>query len=173
MPAVTAWIGLGSNLDEPVAQVRCALDALAGHAAMELDAASSLYRSPPMGPQDQPEYINAVARVTTTLAPLDLLGALQAQETAQRRRRGRRWGPRTLDLDLLLYGDRRIREPALTVPHPGIQERSFVLYPLAELAPGLAIPDTGRVDALVAACPAAGLRRLRDDGTGVAVVDEY
>lgn len=172
MAAVSAWIGLGSNLDDPVAQVRRALDAIGAHPAMDLNAVSSLYRSPPMGPQDQPEYINAVARVSTSLAPLELLAALQAQEDAQRRRRGRRWGARTLDLDVLLYADRRIRDATLTVPHPGIQERSFVLYPLAELAPDLEIPGAGRVDDLIAACPASGLRRLRDDGTGVAVVDE-
>lgn len=169
---VTAWIGLGSNLDDPVARVRRALDRLARHPQLESAGCSGLYLSPPMGPPDQPEYVNAAMGVRTALPPEALLELLQAEEAAQERRRGRRWGPRTLDLDLLLYGERRIRQPSLVVPHPGMHERSFVLYPLAEVAPAARVPGKGEVRALLAACPADGLRRIQEDGTAVAVSNE-
>ncbi|MFV8833483.1 2-amino-4-hydroxy-6-hydroxymethyldihydropteridine diphosphokinase [Aquisalimonas sp.] len=159
---VTACIGLGSNLDDPLLQVKRAVDALAAHEAIRVTACSSLYASAPMGPQDQPDYINAVAVVETPLPALSLLDALQAQEAAQARRRGRRWGPRTLDLDLLLYGDDTIRTARLQVPHPGLHLRAFVLYPLAELDPGRRVPGLGRVQELLAACSDDGVRRLCD-----------
>mgnify|MGYP001555884906 CR=1 FL=1 len=144
-----AYIGLGSNLDNPRDQVLEAFRELAQEEGIRLLARSSLYLSEPMGPQDQPEFINAVAAIETPLEPLVLLEILQAIEKKHARKRECHWGPRTLDLDLLLYGDERILHPDLTVPHPGIAERSFVLLPLREIAPGLAIEGLGSVDELL------------------------
>lgn len=158
---ITAYLGIGSNLDNPVAQVRLALKSLAAVPDTRLLGQSSLYRSAPLGPPDQPDYINAVARIHTALAPPALLDALQAIELAQGRvRTGERWGPRTLDLDILLYGDEIISTERLTVPHPGLQQRNFVLYPLQELAPQLVLPGLGGLDVLLAACSADGLERI-------------
>lgn len=141
---VEAYIGLGSNLDDPVGQLRDALAALAEHEAIELCRCSRLYGSTPMGPQDQPDYVNAVACIATDLEPIPLLDALQAIENQQGRVRQRRWGERTLDLDLILYGDQQIDLPRLQVPHYGMHERAFVLLPLAEIAPAdLMIPGRG------------------------------
>ena len=162
-PPVVAFIGLGSNLADPRQQVNSALQELSGLAATRLHSCSALYRSAPMGPQDQPDYINAVARLDTRLAPDALLDALQAIEMRHgRERSGERWGPRTLDLDILLYGDQCIDSPRLRVPHPGIADRNFVLYPLAEIAPDLEIPGLGPLPALLAACAPAGLERIAD-----------
>lgn len=158
--AATAYVGLGSNLDDPVHQVRAGLEALAGLPRTTLDAASSLYLNPPMGPQDQPDYVNAVARLRTALQPVPLLDALLAIETRRGRRRGRRWGERRLDLDLLLWGELTMRSTRLTLPHPGLHERAFVLYPLAELAPDLTVPGQGPVGGLCGAVDGSGLRRL-------------
>lgn len=162
--AVTrAYLGLGSNLAEPQAQVRRALAELRGIAATTLVAESSLYRSAPMGPPGQPDYINAVAALDTALAAVDLLRELQRIESEHGRvRAGARWGPRTLDLDLLVYGELQCVAPELTVPHPGLHERAFVLYPLHEIAPHLEIPGRGPLESLLAACPFEGLERLRD-----------
>jgi len=161
MPSVTAYIGLGSNLDDPKHHIRGAMEALARLPNTTLIRPSSLYRSAPMGPQDQPEYVNAVAALQTSLSPWELMAALQAIERQHGRVRGAvKWGPRTLDLDLLLYGDMKIHETALTVPHPGLPERPFVLYPLAEIAPGLEIPGKGSLEALLQSCPLHGLARL-------------
>ncbi len=157
-----AYIGLGSNLQGPRRQLEQALDELAALPHSRLLKASGFYLSPPLGPADQPDYLNAVALLETDLAPLALLDRLQALEHAQGRVRTRRWGPRTLDLDLLLYGRRRIDHPRLTVPHPGIDERDFVLKPLAEIAPRLEVPGLGRVEALLAQCPLDTARRLHD-----------
>jgi 2-amino-4-hydroxy-6-hydroxymethyldihydropteridine diphosphokinase len=160
MPEIDAWIGLGSNLDDPVTQLGTALTELDAIDGCRLQASSSLYASPPMGPADQPDYVNAVVRLKTTLPPLELLDALQAIEQRHERRRERHWGPRTLDLDLLLYAQAVIDNTRLTVPHPGIGERNFVLYPLAELDRTLVIPGLGVVEDLLDGCPAAGLRKL-------------
>jgi 2-amino-4-hydroxy-6-hydroxymethyldihydropteridine diphosphokinase len=160
MAEVDAWIGLGSNLDDPENQVKSAFEDLRALAHCSLEAVSSLYLSPPMGPPDQPDYVNAVARLRTGMPPEALLDALQAIERRHRRVRDRHWGPRTLDLDLLLYGAQAIETQRLRVPHPGIAERSFVLYPLAELDPALVIPGLASVQELVARCAQAGLRRL-------------
>ncbi|MCW8828998.1 MAG: 2-amino-4-hydroxy-6-hydroxymethyldihydropteridine diphosphokinase [Gammaproteobacteria bacterium] len=139
---VRAYIGLGSNLDHPEEQLRRAIEALGTIPASRLTAVSRLYRSSPMGPAEQPDYLNAVAMLDTRLEPLALLDALQAIEQQQGRvREGKRWGPRTLDLDLLLYGIEVIAHPRLSVPHPGMKQRNFVLHPLAELAPELHFPD--------------------------------
>lgn len=137
----TAFVGIGSNLDGPVAQVEAATEALSRIPATRLLACSGLYGSTPMGPADQPEYVNAVAQVETGLDAHALLDALQGLETAAGRDRTvERWGPRTLDLDLLLYGDRVLADERLCLPHPGIGERAFVLVPLAEIAPELRPP---------------------------------
>lgn len=160
-----AYIGLGSNLAEPERQLRDAIAALAGIANTELMAVSSFYASDPLGPSDQPRYVNAVAALDTRLAPLQLLDALQAIELAQgRQRKAERWGPRTLDLDILLFGNRSLSEPRLTVPHYHMHARPFVLYPLAELVPtGFCLPDGRTLDELIAACPFTGLERLATD----------
>ncbi|HEX6929292.1 MAG TPA: 2-amino-4-hydroxy-6-hydroxymethyldihydropteridine diphosphokinase [Gammaproteobacteria bacterium] len=157
---VRAFIGLGSNLDDPRRQLERALAALSGIEASRLVAHSSLYRSRPIGPQDQPDFLNAVAELETRLAPEALLDALQAIEDAQGRVRERFWGPRTLDLDLLLYGEERIRTARLDVPHPGLPLRAFVLYPLRELAADFKVPGLGTVAELAAGLPAAGVERL-------------
>lgn len=159
--AVRAFVGIGSNLDDPATQVRDALEALGRLPDTRRVAASRRYRNPPMGPRVQPDYVNAVAELATGLEPLALLDALQGLEAwAGRRRAGERWGPRSLDLDLLLYGDRRIALPRLTVPHPGLRQRAFVLYPLAELDPELTIPGEGPLRALLAAVSAEALEPL-------------
>lgn len=132
-----AYIGLGSNLESPVEQLREALKELATLPLSRLVAASSLYASRPVGPQDQPDFINAVAALETRLSPLALLDQLQALEQQHRRRRQRHWGPRTLDLDLLLYANNAIDVPRLQLPHPQMAARAFVLLPLAEIAPSL------------------------------------
>jgi 2-amino-4-hydroxy-6-hydroxymethyldihydropteridine diphosphokinase len=156
------YIGLGSNLAEPREQLRGALKALAALPSSSLVAVSSLYISDPLGPPDQPRYNNAVAVLDSSLAPLTLLDALQAIEQAQgRKRKAERWGPRTLDLDILLFGDRLLDEPRLTVPHYHLHARAFVLYPLAEVAPDtLQLADGRHLADLLAACPFEGLERL-------------
>lgn len=138
---VRAYIGLGANLGEPLAQLRAAVAALAALPGSTLAAVSPLYRSAPLGPAGQPDYYNAVAALDTPLPPHALLAALQAIETAQGRVRLERWGPRTLDLDLLLYGADVIATPDLTVPHAELAQRCFVLVPLHDLAPALVLPD--------------------------------
>ena len=157
-----AYIGLGSNLAEPRRQLRGALDAIARIRESQLTAVSSLYLSDPLGPPDQPRYNNAVAKLETLLSPLQLLDALQAIELAQgRERKAERWGPRTLDLDILLFGDRLIDEPRLKVPHYHMHARAFVLYPLAEIAPAdLPLADGRTLAELIEACPFSGLERL-------------
>ena len=158
-----AFVALGSNLDAPRDQVLRAFGELAALPGTALTARSRLYRSPPLGPADQPDYVNAVARLDTTLMPRALLDALLGIERAHGRRRdGGRWGPRTLDLDLLLHGDTVLDEPGLTLPHPGLTTRAFVLYPLAELAPDLGIPGAGPLRALVARTPAGELAAIED-----------
>lgn len=155
-----AYVGLGSNLEQPEGQLRRALDELSRLPGTRLSAHSGLYRNPPMGPVPQPDYVNAVAALETILAPLELLDRLQAVEQAHGRVRIERWGPRTLDLDLLLYAERIIDEPRLQVPHPGLHERPFVLYPLAEIAPQLTIPGRGALAEWLERCPSSGLVRI-------------
>ena len=157
-----AVIGLGSNLQQPLNQVQQAVTELAEIPRTRLLKVSSLYRSLPMGPTDQPDYINAVAELETELEPHALLDALQIIEQQHGRvREGERWGPRTLDLDILLYSDAVIADERLQVPHPGIAERAFVLYPLAEILPEIAIPGLGSLRDLLGTCPDDGLERLK------------
>jgi 2-amino-4-hydroxy-6-hydroxymethyldihydropteridine diphosphokinase len=145
---VIAFVGIGSNLDGPGQRVRLAVRALSGLPDTRLTALSSWYRNPPMGPADQPYYLNGVAALETTLSARALFGRMLAIESEQGRRRHRRWGPRTLDLDLLAYGDLRLDDSDLVLPHPGLADRAFVLVPLAEIAPDAVIPGLGVVKAL-------------------------
>lgn len=155
-----AWIGLGSNLEDPLAQVSTALQELKLLPDTTLAARSSLYRSDPVGPPGQPDYINAVAALDTRLEPEALLDALQAIEQMHQRVRKIHWGPRTLDLDLLLYGDQVISTPRLTVPHAYMTERNFVLWPLAELEPELILPDGRPLNTLLQHCPLGTLEKI-------------
>lgn len=156
-----AYVALGSNLDDPSVQVLRAFDALAGLPGSRLVAKSSLYRSPPLGPVAQPDFVNAVAGLLTTLSPAELLAGLKRLEGQLGRARPVvRWGPRRIDLDLLVHGSHRITEPGLTVPHPGLVERAFVLGPLAEIAPDLDVPGVGRVRVLAARLTSAAVQRI-------------
>ena len=141
-----ACIALGSNLGDRRATIISAFDALAQIPSTTLDARSELVETEPVGPIDQPSYLNAAALIHTLLTPRDLLDALFLIERDHHRNRAheQRWGPRTLDLDLLLYDDKRIEEPGLTVPHPRLHERLFVLEPLAQVAPGMVVPGLER-----------------------------
>lgn len=160
-PPVEAYVGIGSNLNDPIGQVRRALHELDEIADTRRLACSSLYRSLPMGPKDQPDYVNAAAALSTRLSPGELLVALLRIEQAHgRTRTGPRWGPRSLDLDLLLYGDQSIAEPGLTVPHPGLATRSFVLFPLLEIAPELEVPGAAPLVELAERVSPDGLTRL-------------
>jgi len=154
------YIGMGSNLAAPEQQLRNAIEALAQLPGTTVAGVSAFYQSDSLLP-GQPRYTNAVAALDSALAPLELLDALQAIENDQGRERLERWGPRTLDLDILLFGDRLIDEPRLQVPHYQMHLRAFVLYPLAELAPAtLQLPDGRRLSDLLAACPFVGLERM-------------
>ena len=157
-----AYIGLGSNLEAPLEQVARAFEELAEIPQTQLLARSSIYSSLPVGPA-QPDFINAVALLDTQLPPIALLDALQAIEQAHQRVRIQHWGPRTLDLDLLLYGDQVIDLERLKVPHPYLTQRSFVLYPLADITPNLHLPDGTPLADLLNRCPADGLIRLPSD----------
>lgn len=157
------YLGLGSNLANPLQQLRGALDALAVLPQTRLLAQSSFYSSDPLGPAEQPRYVNAVAALETGLSPWQLLDALQRIEQEQGRvRKAERWGPRTLDLDILLFGERLISDERLTVPHYHMHARPFVLYPLAELAPTLVLADGRHLSDLLAACPFSGLERIAE-----------
>jgi 2-amino-4-hydroxy-6-hydroxymethyldihydropteridine diphosphokinase len=149
---VVATIGLGANLNDPAAQVDYALAELDRLPATRLLARSSLYASSPVGYVDQPDFINAVAQVETALAPRALLAALLDIEHRHGRERSFRNAPRTLDLDLLLYGDAHFHEEGLTLPHPRMHERAFVLLPLLEIADDVVIPGRGRASGWLAAC---------------------
>jgi len=155
------YIGLGANLAQPVQQLERAVIALQGIKDTTLIQVSSFYGSKPMGPQDQPDYVNAVAALSTRLSAEELLTELQDIELEQgRQRKDERWGPRTLDLDILLFGDESIQTERLTVPHYGMKTREFVLYPLAELNSALVLPDGTRLSELLTTVPLNGLSRL-------------
>lgn len=165
------YLGLGSNLAQPAEQLQSACKALAALPDSTLAAVSSLYASKPLGPADQPDYVNAVAALDTTLEPLQLLDALQQIEQQQgRQRKAERWGPRTLDLDILLFGQQVIDLPRLQIPHYHMHARPFVLYPLAEIDSDLQLPDGRSLRELLQNCPLQGLQRLQDttfDGNAV------
>jgi len=159
---ITAFIALGSNLDAPAEQVRQGIADLACLPQTRVTRASALYGSSPVGYRDQPDFINAVAEIETRLEPRPLLDALLEIEKRHGRIRGVRNGPRTLDLDIALYGNRVVREPGLVVPHPRLHERAFVIVPLAELAPQLDIPGLGPVSGLLERIDAGSVSRLAD-----------
>jgi 2-amino-4-hydroxy-6-hydroxymethyldihydropteridine diphosphokinase len=156
MNDVVCYIALGSNLGDPAEQLRSAVEALRGVSSSNELLRSGLYRSEPVGPAGQPDYLNAVVSFPVRLAPAELLRRLQEIEAAHGRTRELRWGARTLDLDILLYGDSIIRTDQLQVPHPLMVERLFVLKPLMDLSPRLLVPGLGVVGELMEQCP--GLR---------------
>ncbi|HMM56933.1 MAG TPA: 2-amino-4-hydroxy-6-hydroxymethyldihydropteridine diphosphokinase [Rudaea sp.] len=157
------YIGLGSNLADPSAQVTAGSAALAELPATRLVACSRLYGSAPWGRSAQPEFVNAAAHLETALPPRELLDLLLAIERAAGRvRDGTRWGPRVLDLDILVYGDRVLNESGLHVPHPHLHERAFVLVPLAEIAPELDIPGHGNVSKLLASVDVSSCVRMAE-----------
>ncbi|MEQ4922849.1 2-amino-4-hydroxy-6-hydroxymethyldihydropteridine diphosphokinase [Proteus hauseri] len=155
------YIILGSNLNSPEEQVKSAIKAISEIPQTELIAQSSWYRTRPMGPQDQPDYLNVAVAIDTDLAPEILLDNTQAIELAHGRVRkeGNRWGPRTLDLDIMLFGNEVIQTERLTVPHYGLKVREFMLYPLAELAPNLRFPDGELLTDRLALVPENGMEK--------------
>jgi 2-amino-4-hydroxy-6-hydroxymethyldihydropteridine diphosphokinase len=156
-----AYIGLGSNLDNPLQHILKAVDDIAATEGIARITLSDLYGSRPVGPQDQPDYVNAVMHIKTHLSPTDLLYRLQHIENHHGRERKEHWGARTLDLDILLFGDQIITSAELAVPHPEMTKRAFVLYPLADVAPDdLTIPGNGRLSDLLLRCSADGIHRL-------------
>jgi len=163
---VRAYIGLGSNLADPPGQISQALVALQELPGSHLVAQSACYRSVPLaGGPVQPDYVNAVVALDTCMGAHELLLCLQRIEKRQGRvRKGTQWGARTLDLDILLFGDLQLDEPALTIPHPGLSQRDFVIYPLQEIAPGLSIPGLGNLQDCIGICPLRGLQRLEIQG---------
>lgn len=161
MQSSRVFVGLGSNLGDSVGQLVAAICAINDLEGTQVVNSSSFYQSKPMGPPDQPSYVNAVAKLTTTMQPHDLLHSLQKIENALGRvREGERWGPRTVDLDILLFGEETIDTPDLTVPHYGMAEREFVLVPLFEIAPELIMPDGHPLSVWVSRCSLEGLKRL-------------
>lgn len=140
---IRAFVGLGSNLGDSIATLHAAIDALSRLPGTRLSRASRLYRSPAWGHTDQADFVNAVALLDTELAPRALLDGMLAIERAFGRERRERWGPRILDLDLLLYGDSIVVQPGLQVPHPHLHERAFALVPLVEVDPDAVIPGLG------------------------------
>jgi len=155
-----AYIGLGANLGEPRRQLNEALTAMSGLPETRLAGHSSFYRTAPVGYEDQPEFLNAVAALDTRLAPGVLLEGLQGIERRQRRERPFPNAPRTLDLDLLLFGEEQIARPGLTVPHPRMHERAFVLRPLLEIDSGISIPGKGLASALLPSCGSQKVERI-------------
>jgi 2-amino-4-hydroxy-6-hydroxymethyldihydropteridine diphosphokinase len=156
-----AYVGLGSNLDSPRERVLEAIERMKALAVTRLELRSHLYLTRPLGPQDQPDFVNAAVGLLTQLTARDLLGGLLDIERSMGRNRQERWGPRVIDLDLLWLVDAVIDEPGLTVPHPGVSTRNFVLYPLADIAPMIKIPGFG---------PVLDLKRDAG-GDGISVLD--
>ncbi len=146
---VLVYIGMGSNLQNPLRQIAIATERLEYLPSTTVDLVSSCYKSSPMGPDDQPDFINRVVSLKTSLGALQLLDCLQTLEAEQGRVRGLRWGPRVIDLDILLFGNQMISTERLTVPHYGLKERLFFLYPLAEIAADLILPDGARIMELI------------------------
>jgi 2-amino-4-hydroxy-6-hydroxymethyldihydropteridine diphosphokinase len=157
---ITAYIGLGSNQGGPRAQIDRAFAELAGLPATRLAARSPLYRSAPLDAAGQPDFVNAVAAVETGLSAAQLLEALQAIESRHGRERAHRNAPRTLDLDLLLFGESAFASPTLTLPHPRMHERAFVLRPLLDLDPRAEIPGRGSARTLLRQCATQGIERI-------------
>jgi 2-amino-4-hydroxy-6-hydroxymethyldihydropteridine diphosphokinase len=162
-----AYVALGSNLSGPRRQVEAAFERLAGLPDARLVLRSSLWRSAPMGPQDQPAFVNAVAGLVTKASPHAFLGSLKALErTLGKTQPAVRWGPRVIDLDLLAFGAYEVDEPGFTLPHPGLHQRNFVLYPLSEIAAELWVPGLARVRRLRDRVSGAGIERIGARGSG-------
>ncbi len=159
----TAYVALGSNLEQPQLQLQKAVTAIADTQHISDVVCSRLYRSDPVGPAGQPDYCNAVVGIVTSLEPLELLDALQSIENAHGRIRSLRWGPRTLDLDIILFGHRIIESPRLTVPHYQMQVRNFVLCPLLDVAPDLVLPDGRPLATLVTELGYQGLNVIAEN----------
>lgn len=158
-----AWLGLGSNLQRPVVQIKRALASLESATGIEILRASSLYRTPPWGDERQDDFINAVVQVETDLEPMPLLRILQSIENEMgRRRSGNRWGPRLIDIDLLLYADRQIQSEELELPHPRMHQRAFVLVPLCELDGSVTIPGHGVAEELLRRLDSTDICRLEE-----------
>ena len=145
-----AYIGLGSNMHSPIKQIKSAIKLIEEIASTEITDVSSLYKSKPVGPQDQDDYINAVVKIETELMPYELLERIQEIEKQHGRIRGERWGPRVIDLDILMFGNKIMTDQKLTIPHPEIHNRSFVLVPLAEIDSDCEIPGKGLISDLLA-----------------------
>lgn len=160
MNQTECYIALGSNLANPMQQIGSAIEALRNLPKSSLLAVSPWYQTAAVGPGEQPDYINAVAKLATLLTARQLLKATQAIEQAHQRRRTLRWGPRTLDLDILVYGQLMLDEPDLTIPHPRLGQRHFVLYPLFDIAPDLILPDQRAVRELRERCSPDGIRQV-------------
>ncbi len=160
-PVSPVYIALGSNLNNPKSQVEQGLQALTLLPATRLRARSGWYQSKAVGPGQQPDYLNGVVLLETGLEPESLILHLQAIESSQGRERRLRWAARTLDLDILLYGDRVISTERLQIPHPRMSERNFVLYPLADISPDLVLPNGTPLASLLRHCPATGLQKVR------------
>lgn len=163
---IEVYIGLGSNLDGPIEQVSTAMDELARLHQSKLVKSSSLYRSSPLGPQQQPDFINAVVKMETGQAPSALLDELQRIEQRHGRTRTFHWGPRTLDLDILIYGNLTMDTGSLTIPHPQLAHRSFVLEPLMEIAPYGEVPGLGQIAELYRRLQAMPLQKVGRDEQG-------
>ena len=160
----TVYIGLGSNQQEPIEQITNALQAIHSLDATRVEHCSSLYHSKPMGPQDQPDYVNAVVNIQTSLPPHSLLKALQTIELEQGRvRKDHRWGPRTLDLDILLFDQLILNTPDLIIPHYGMKQREFVLYPLAEITEDLILPCGEKLETVLKTVARNGLQQMTVD----------
>lgn len=155
-----AYVALGSNLQDPAQQILRAFEELNGLPHTRVIAKSALYRTAPVGYDNQPDFVNAAAEISTELEPVALLHALLDLETAHGRERPFPNAPRVLDLDLLFYDDLEMHDPELTLPHPRLHERGFVLFPLADIAPEFLVPGKGTVRALLAVLPDQGVQRM-------------
>lgn len=156
------YLGLGSNQDDPITQIKQAICQLSSHSQLSVRRVSSLYRSAPWGVVDQAEFVNACVELKTDLSPEQLLQALQFIEKKHKRVRGLRWGPRTLDLDILLFDQLRLNSPELTIPHLYLIERDFVVYPLAEIAPNLILPNGLSIAEVMERCPRGQLEQISE-----------
>lgn len=157
-----AYIALGSNLDNPVNQIRQAIESIEEHPEIRIKAISGFYENPPMGPQDQPDFVNVVIKISTTLSAEELLDFNQSIEHQQNRQKKIRWGARTIDLDILLYGSHEINLPNLTVPHVGLSQRAFFAGPLFEIAPELILPNKMPLKKLIENIDCSILTKLND-----------
>lgn len=162
MANVISYIGLGSNLSNPKQQIATSIESIKKLKNTTLLACSSIYHSKPFGPQNQPDYMNAIIKIKTGFSPLELLEKLHEIEMAQHRVREVFWGPRTIDLDIILYGDLIMTTPTLTIPHLGMRLRPTVLYPLAEISPDLILPDGVAISTLLEQCPPSSIFHIEN-----------